>query len=473
MKNLTEYLKEISDDNTIMRAHEISESKFDSKSWNHYDNYLYAQNIVDDLLKDVPVKSFYGDDFRKADFDETKLLVLQRKLSGNHPEETKAIDLNDAYVGKYIDRYKIKSNGKPNKILFYDIQKSYYSGKIHTEGVMAESLVCYLFNKGNIDNNFNEWNNKSNANLNESYKKSSMAIVDCINKNSWNNTEYVAVCINGNQVDDVDQKYEDFAKIFKSKKEAKTVLGYDVSDLYVSRRDKWNPADILLIKMVDVDNSLEKLKDVTEDKNNNGTNNGELLNNYLAELCVDMKVIPISLKKCNEPQLHFINNGESIDKYDIDNVTISLASRYVNDKNNGTIYIYLGSNNNLPYIQIRSQNNNYNNISIEAKNSKNTAKMGKGIDIIKRRLNLIGNSYYVDLKSNEEIVKEFEKYDFNIKIDNNDNRQLYNKTCFKGLLGILKKYKEEHKNDYTKENFGEFLLMSCVVCPSTYYIVSD
>jgi hypothetical protein len=471
MKNLTEYLKEISDDNTIMRAHEILESKFDSTSWNHYDNYLYAQAIVNDLLNNVPVKSFFGDDFRKADFDETKLLVLQQKLSSD-PKETKAIDLNDAYIGKYIDRYKIKSNGKPDKTLFYDIQKSYYSGKIHTEGVMAESLVCYLFNKGNIDDNFNEFNNKSNANLNESYKKSSIAIVECINKNGWYNTEYVAVCINSNQVDDIDQKYEDFAKIFKSKKKAKKVLGYDVSDLYTGKKDKWNPADILLIKKNDADNSLKELKDVTEDKNNNG-NNGELLNNYLGVLCIDEKVIPISLKMCNKPKIHFINKGELISEYDINNVTISLASRYVDDKINGTIYIYLGSDDSLPHIQIRSQNKNYNNISIEAKNSKNTARMGKGIDVIKRSLNLTGNSYYVDLNSNEELVKEFKNYGFDIKIDNHDHQQLYNKTCFRGLLGILKKYKEKHKNDYTKEKFGEFLLMSCVVCPSTYYIISD
>jgi hypothetical protein len=452
----------------------ILEGEFHKKDWCHArsNDYIYAKAMIHDLLNDKPVKLEKGGEITIKDFDKKKIEDLASKLE-RCPELTSVDDFQDAYIGDQINKRK--------KTVFCAINKQVYSKKVSNSlGESAESLVCYLYNNGLEKKSIENFSKLSGINFDDLYLKSCLKIVKLINS-SWNNNDYEMVHVDGKDYDTNLNKISKYiAMIFKSKSLGQKVLGFNIDDLYNGAKDKWNPADVILIKKTDIEETWLKLQEVAKD----GAPGvfGKPLNVVLSTLCNEEKVVPISLKKCiKEPKLfsHCVDNEEA---QVFTKTYPSLASKYVQDKTNGSIYlISLTEDNDVCTVQFRTQDSNDNNLSIESYLKSKSARGGKGLTVVKNALKIgKGQDYYEKLSSNEELIKLFKQYGFELKTDTKKiekiNPPLYKRTSCCGLLGILKIYKlwiENQGDTYTPENFALFCWEACCSCPGAYHVVHD
>lgn len=456
----------------------ILESKFKGENWVHNNTWSYAKAIVNDLLSGKEVKTIVGPSLTISDFDEKKLKDLASRLE-NVPERTTRSDLDDAYLGKL----------KRRESIFLKIEKSVYSGHTalrQSQGEAAESLVCYLFNNDNSDHDFQDWIKKSGVELDNSWKVSSQGTVKLLNSRWSKKSGYEAVHVDGRDFDtNLNQRSKNFAIIFKSKTEAKKILGYSISDMYQGKKDKWNPADILLINKTILEESWKTVQGIAKDGANGPF--GEPLNNVLSALCESEAVVPVSLKKCvKEPKLfsHAAHNKATADNFE--NSQLLIAGTYAPNRVAGTCWISAINDGVKCMIQSRGQSApKEKNLSIEAHvpntngSKTSTARAGKGISLIKSALKLNNNDYYAQVNSNEDLIKGFEAYGFDLKLDSKMSKldpPAYKRTCFIGLLGILQNYAKYLKSvgeEYLPDKFAEFLWIHCTECPGAYYIVHD
>lgn len=451
----------------------ILEGAFTGGDWVgiHVKDWHYPKQVIHDLLTGKPVKLQSGGELTLDDFDKTKLADLASKLEKT-PELTSKLDFADAYIGGQISKKK-----NP----WHAIDKMPYSNSISNSlGENAESLVCYLFNNGITGENIEKWSNQSKIKLDDLYIKSCKEIVKLL-QSKWNSSDYEAVHVDGKDYDtDLNNYSKYIAMIFKSKKSGAKVLGFNINDLYSSSKDKWNPADIILIYKPNLEKTWLRLQEIAKDGVQGSY--GEPLNVVLSKLCYEEEVIPISLKKCiKEPRIfsHCAYNEEAADITNVE--TLSIASRYVKDKANGSIYIIaLTGENDTCTIQFRTQDRNDNNLSIESYLQSKSARGGKGLTVVKSALGIKrGQAYYAKVNSNEELKDEFQKMGFEIKLSKNIDKitpPLYKRTCCIGLLGLLQKYKkfvESLGDTYTPVKASEFFWAACCTCPGSYHVVHD
>lgn len=455
----------------------IMEGAFAGGDWLgvHSQDYKYPKMVIHDLLNDKPVKLQAGGELSLKDFDKQKLEELASKLE-RCPELTDYKDFNQPYIGGQINKRK--------KNVFLAIDKLPYSGATSNSlGETAESLVCYLFNNGASDENIEKWVNLSKKQLDKIYYKSCKEIVNLLYSN-WKNTDYEAVHVDGKDYDTNLNKYSKYiAMIFKSKSLGKQVLGFNIDDLYAGKKDKWNPGDIILINKKHLEDSWLRLQEIAKD-NAQGIF-GKPLGVVLASLCEEEAVIPVSLKKCIKYPKIFSHCVEQENATSFRETNISLASRYVKDKLNGSIYlISLSDDDNTCTVQFRAQDGNNNNLSIESFLQSKSARGGKGLTVIKSALGIPprNNNYYATFKSNEELADTLKNLGFSIAKNLNKskkdqmNSSLYTRTCVRGLIGLILKFKdhvEKQGDKYEPVKFAEFCWQACCSCPGAYYAVHD
>lgn len=460
--------------NIITFIHEnlLLEGAFSGSDWIgvHIKDWHYPKNVIHDLLTGKPVKLISGGEFTLEDFDKSKLEALASRLEKN-PELTSRSDFADAYIGNQTSKRK-------NPFLAID-KLPYSKGISNSLGETAESLVCYLFNNGATDENVKKFTELSKVEFDNLYIKSCKGIVQLLHSR-WKSSDYEAVHVDGKDYDsDIDKYAKYIAMIFKSKLLGQKVLGFNIADLYPGKKDKWNPADIILIKKDTLEQAWLELQEVAKD----GAKGvyGEPLNVTLATLCDSEEVIPVSLKKCLGTPRLFSHCAHDDYASPIESSRLEMASKYVKTDEAGSIYmISLTADKNNITIQCRSQDANAKNLSIEAFLQSKAARGGKGLSVIKNALGIKNNSdYYAKVDSNEELINELKKYGYELKISSaidKMNPPLYKRTAAIGLLGLLKKFKayiESQGDTYEPTKFAEFCWRGCCTCPGAYYVVHD
>lgn len=514
IKTLTSYLFENCPN---IKYNFINEASFSNKDFTKHD-YKYVINVLDNILNNHSITL-------KEKNDDTNYAIITFNLDNNSKKEIEDFkanineksvsDLNKLLL-KLFSNSKIDNNNFNinEKSLWTQIFKGDYTGNnsdSSTYGQIFESLVCYLYNKNidikNIDiNNFEDnkklykyiidWSNEKNVNINDndfnSWVKSSLYSVKIIQekiKDTFKKT-YIAYHVDGKDFFDKDTKlndnYKNIINIFKGKKYIKSVLNNNIeyNDIYAgSKKDKWNPADIVLINTnIEYEEYIDKL---------NSASDGNQLNIFLHNYTISGDIIPISLKKINSNgSLKSVNIDKSINNVNTDSeikpITIQLGKLYEKNSTSGNFII----SNGISSIQIRKQSDN-NNLSIEAKLTGNRlARGGKGISKLKSYLGIDkDNSYYYKFDNNKSVLDFFKVNNFvisknedefyNIDKDYEENFKLYKRICFVGFAGLVQKYKEKIKIDLGNplsnqdaENFYNLLWDSCTKCDGSYYIIS-
>lgn len=425
---------------------------------NDYDKHEFKYR--DDLIKDI----ISGEEIRVGDKFDTENKWKCKDLD-------KAKELFKEYpstVGDFDKIMKKLDGPKFNKIF-----KGKYSGvdkEGQSDGEVAESLVCYLYNNKPDENSFNKWIELSKVQLGDIWKLSSFKTVRKMYE-LWPKSEgYVAIHTDGNDKCNIDDKIKNIAKLFKSKKEASVICHNRVNDMYPgTKKDKWNPADIILVNK----NKIEEIYDVLD----NEIGNGEALNSFLALSCRNKSIIPISLKQVGKEAhvvSNHVNDNDELPKNFTD-VFLSVGKGFKQNTPIGSILLKAKNDEgNVNQIQFRSQTSSINNINIEAKIS-STARGGKGISIIKQALKLgKTNDYYINSNSIKELENNLKNIGINVTIDSSLEEVkpfIGTRPCFAGFIGIANKYKEQNKDTYTPENLFKFIWISCTKCPGTYYII--
>lgn len=517
IKSLTTYLFENCPN---IKYNFINEASFSNKDFTKHD-YKYVINVLDNILNNHSITlkeknddinyaiiTFNLDNSSKKEIEDFKTNINEKSVS----------DLNKLLL-KLFSNSKIDNNNFNinEKSLWTQIFKGDYTGNnsdSSTYGQIFESLVCYLYNNNidikNIDiNNFAEnkevykyiidWSNEKNVNINDndfnSWVKSSLYSVKIIQekiKDTFKKT-YIAYHVDGkdffNKETEHISKYKNIVNIFKGKKYINSVLNNNINynDIYAgSKKDKWNPADIVLI------NTGKTYEEYINELNS--TLDGIQLNNLLHDYAVSGDIIPISLKKINSNgSLKSINIDKSINNAnnsEIKPITIQLGKSYEKNSTSGNFII----SNGISSIQIRKQAGN-DNLSVEAKLIGNRlARGGKGISVIKNILKLTDNTYYYNFNNNEDVITFFESNNFiidknedelikfySIDKEYEENFKLYKRICFIGFAGLVNVYIENILNKdpqsyrlTTKEvsDFYNLLYNSCTKCPGSYYIIS-
>lgn len=461
----------------VIKESLIMEGAFAGNDWRgvHSHDYKYPKMVIHDLLNDKSVKLQAGEELSLKDFDKQKLEELASKLE-RCPELTDYKDFNQPYIGDQINKRK--------KNVFLTIDKLPYSGDTSNSlGETAESLVCYLFNNGASDENIEKWVNLSKKQLDKIYYKSCKGIVNLLHS-TWSNTDYEAVHVDGKDYDtNLNKHSKDIAMIFKSKLLGKQVLGFNIDDLYTGKKDKWNPGDIILINKKQLEDSWLRLQEIAKD-NAQGIF-GKPLGVVLASLCEGEAVIPVSLKKCIKSPKIFSHCVEEEKATELHETVLSLASKYVKDKQNGSIYLVsLSDDTDVCTVQFRAQDASDKNLSIEAFLQSKSARGGKGLTVAKSALGIPprNNNYYATFKNNEELADTLKNLGFEITKNSNKSKKnqmdsfLYTRTCVRGLVGLALKFKdhvEKQGDEFTPIKFSEFCWQACCSCPGAYYVVHD
>lgn len=431
----------------------LFEAKFQPNEYNKH-NYKYRDTLISDILSGKEIK--LGSSSNSTDTWKCDDIEKAKKLFDEYPEKVEEFNA------------KMKELNGPK---FSEVFKGVYSGfdkEGQSDGELAESLVCYLYNHSNLDKDFDEFCKLANYKLSDIWKLSSIKTVKLMYGEWPKKDGYVAIHVDGNNKDKIDKKITDIALLFKSKKDASRIVHNSVDDMYAgSKKDKWNPADIILV-------NKEKLTDIY-DVLDNEIGNGQALNAFLVSCLKEKSIIPISLKQVGKSGSIGTNNVKD------DEAPVSFKDFHINfgkDFKENTvvgsiILIATDETGQERKIQSRSQTSKINNISIEAKASA-TARLGKGISTVKNALNIDkGNSYYVEVNTINELKKKFKEFDIEVSLDDSlDDVKpaIGTRPCISGLLGLLTEYKKQEK-DYTPENFFKFLWISCTKCPGSYYII--
>lgn len=448
--------------------------------WSHGGYYDYPIMLIDDMISSNRVllgkRGEKNIELKLSQDDINELKDIQTHVKDENAL-TRFNELTNKFGFKFTDVYKGKFSG--------------YTGGQST-GEIYESLVCYLFN--NPSANIDDWIKRFNAIKSEFWinnsKKSAQIIRVFMNNKYHNSNDYVALHINAKNYDTFDDVMLNIAKIFTGKTGLSKIIDKtNVSDFYDGRyKDKWNPADIVLLKKDT--NALKKVLDEIIIGNS-----GTTTNNILVRELGNGLIIPISLKAIDERNAkiygHNIADAEFMDKHEIKLTYIQLGQDYTSHSKTGSFYdIGITENGVNARIQIRAQAKENDNISVEVHTQSGKARGGKGLEVIKRALDLSDNSYYHEFSNNDELFKEFKKYGFldknGYKIvecpQNLENVDLYNRTCYKGFFGLLEKFQKEVKQnpklnskygegDNLLLNFTKFLWDACTDCPGSYYIL--
>lgn len=457
----------------------IYEAVFAPKSWQHEEKYDYPVALISDILANSKVAiGKNGEEIIDLDLrpeDREELADIQ-----SHVRDDNAMERFNSLMSKF-------------GVSFTNIYKGKFSGQ-SGKGSIFESLVCYLFN--HPDGDISKWAKTFNAPnidawINNSIR-SAKIIRDFIDTNYGSADKYVAIHVDWKNFDKYSDLIMDIASIFRGKgpKGLGGIIGVkNASDLYDgSHKDKWNPADIVLIKNDRA--ALEKTyADIIAGKSGTATNS------ILVTKLGEGLIIPISLKKIGEDGKiygHRIGNADDMEKHEITLTKISLGTRYGKGLVGNLIVIGITADNVPSNVEIRAQtgSSGHDDLSIEALGASGKAREGKGISVVKRALGIKDNSYYANFADNDALFKKFEEYGF---VDKNDNPikkcpdklakvDLYKRTCFRGFFGLLALFEKqvesnpELKSSYGKGdnlllNFARFLWNSCTDCPGSYYIL--
>lgn len=480
MKRLTQYILE--------NIQPMFEAKFKYREWvcgqNQIEDYHYAIAVLDKIIDGNPIRLGIN---KNSGLKE--VIVDKDKISNVKKLKDELIkQLDNQHVTLTADDFDKLDLG----FRWTDIFKGDFSGVTGrgSNGQIYESLVAHLYNtKDYSDNNIKDWANVFNVNLEQSWINSSIysaKILINLTNNKYKRTEFVAFHVDGQNYEDdfkdipqnTLQKMLKIANIFTGKYNNQSITGG-------LKKDKWNPSDIVLIPKNEnaLNNFLEKCEAAGKGK----TFNAEVIQNAISEAIADEHILGISLKKINENGKiygHNIKDAEYIDnKYSIDDVKLQFAKKkYPETGKSGSMWL-IGVNanngNDKATVQFRCQTEENGNLSIEASLSNNKfARGGKGITIIKRKLGIISNEYYLDIKSDDELLDLFKKYnctDINgNQITKNQIENGYKKVCFKGFFGLLEKYSKDalkNKNINPLIAFAQYCWAACVDCPSSYYII--
>ena len=473
----------------------IYEAKFTPKSWAHEGKYDYPVALIDDILNTGKVAmEDHGEQIIELHLSNKDRKELEDIKS--HVKDANAMERFDILMSKF-------------GVSFKKIYKGKFTGQ-SGKGSIFESLVCYLFNypEGNISDWFKAFNAPNDTGWIDSSIKSAEIIREFINKHSEYGSadDYIAIHVDGKDLikekpADLDL-IMDIASIFKGKGpkglggffkkygNKNAISAKNASDLYNgTKKDKWNPADIVLIKKDNI-----KLEEIRDEIIKGGT--GTATNNILVAKLGEGLIIPISLKKIDKKggaiYGHHIGEADEMKKHEITSTKISLAARYSDGLTGNLLVIGISEGGNPPsQVEIRAQtgSSGHDDLSIEALSASGKAREGKGISVVKDALGIKDNSYYANFANNEELFNEFAKYKF---IDENNKpidkcpaefarKDLYKKTCFRGFFGLLElfnaqvksnpKLNKSYNNADTLLDFAQFLWNSCTDCPGSYYIV--
>lgn len=482
MKSLVEYIYEHLN---------IFEAAFSNQDYSKHD-FMYVFNVLNNIKEKNVIK--LGDKntgpFTYLKLDVSDNLVNNINSFIEDIKNTNPQKFNDLF--KNIS-YKVYSDiNCENEIsiniknLWTSIFKGDYSGKNSagaSYGQIFESLVCYLYNYGQYNDYKQElidkWVNNFKVNINDpsylSWIESSKLSTDLLKDNFG--TDYIAYHVDENNLFDKkeDDKYLNICKIFSGKNGIKEVFTKDnnFDNIYDgTEKDKWNAADIVLVnKKLDLDETIEELQSASD---------GKALNTKLVDYAINEDILPVSLKKIDKNGKIYTHNIETNknfikDGHDISDIKIIFGKTYQDDGLTGNFVV----DGNGAEIQIRKQAGNQ-NLSIEAKLSLNkNARGGKGISVVKNKLNIKDNSYYQTFKTNEELWGFFKSNNFTTDINETEFDELSNKypdlkdrICFRGFSGLYKTWLEKNKNvkDPITE-FIKFLWESCTECPGSYYII--
>lgn len=442
--------------NDIIRLDEV---KFQNNDYSKY-NWKYVIAVINDIIdNDGEVKiGDHGEEKIKLNYDKEKLNNLRNKLDQNldNPDVSDTNEFNDCFNNE--------------KSVWGKIFKGTYSGHVNgVSGQIYESLVGYFYNFG-IDADPNKWLKTSGqSNLLIDWVESCKESAKLLSIN-WKNDDFKCLHIDGHnetiKLDEIDKYIVD---LFSFKKDNK--VGGILKKVY-KRKDKYNPADIILITKDD-----DKKKTIYEQLNNIKLTNDdstplEKINSLLFDAIIDESLIPISLKKIKKDNGIIV--GHNIDNkpksYVPNTVHLELFKSSKESNDSKTMWVNAKSDSGDYKIQFRTQANS-NNPSIELKLS-NLARGGKGISILKSRL-MIENDDYLNNDFTElwKAIQEF----ITIDPEEIDYNRISEKSAYKCFMGLYVKYiKLYNHNKITKESFYDYITMvysACYDCDGAYYII--
>lgn len=436
----------------------IYESTFQSADYTKHD-FKYAKGVINDLLNSsIILLGKNGETEHQLDPKDQEAFRAQYD-SSNFPKTSKEFD---AMLANYL------SFPKWNMIF-----KGKYSGKTtNTPGQRAEGLVCYMFNDANADVEI--FKNEKMPDLTDDWIDSSRYTVDFMNKQkgisdiAWTRDNYVACRVDGEDFR-LDSKYAfavEVTSIFSGKKTMKKIFGINCDDLHGSSKDAWNKADIVLVHK-------ELGKTLIDEIKEKGPANGEMLNTCLIEYTKQGVIIPISLKQLENQNAHLSSvnlvKGEPIDM--IESVKyLRLADRYSNQFTGNIDIVCNSVDNKEILITFRSDTNGKNGLSIEPKETGGSARFGKAVEIIRGILGLKKKEFYIVKNTNEDALKEFKNYGFDVTVKPKSNYDTVEppfreRACCAGLLGVLKAYHEKTKEPIDKDfpvKFANFCMFCAV-----------
>ena len=436
-----------------------------------YDWYHYPIAVLKDLLKNDGLLKVgkHGNEEVKFEFKKSDVESLLKNLENGKPGEYTVEDFN-----KIIKNPKAKS-------AWTSICKSPYSGKgTETVGQYLESFICYLFNTNKDLDSYNDWMKANNIDneLSKDWSKSCEKTVNILN-NLCSNSEYIAYRTGATySISDKEISMNEYHKLLFE------IFSYDKNNDIVkaikrtagSSKDKWNPADIILIKNDFDDDSILSLNNLSKSLPDEIYNASEILIKNL----IDKKLIyPISLKKSLDPHLYThnikegdnkINSFEKIEIYKANNVKPSIKVYCYNGDNFKTGAEYI--------IDFRKKANETDIPSIELELKH--ARGGKATAVICAELDIDNKSWRSFLTPESD--KFWEKILNEEGITISDSEKLKNiiKTCDnnnlakKTISSLYKKFLDSEissKYNKTFKGFIEFVINCASNCKSSYYII--
>ena len=436
----------------------IYESTFQSADYTKHD-FKYAKGVINDLLNSSTILlGKNGETEHQLDPKDQEAFRTQYD-SSNFPKTSKEFD---DMLANYLSFPKWNM-----------IYKGKYSGKsTNTKGQRAEGLVCYMFNEANAD--IEAFKAEVMPDLDDAWIQSSQWTVEFMNKQTgvadiaWTSDNYVACRVDGGDFR-LDSKYSfatEVTSIFSGTKAMKKIFGVNCNDLYSGQKDIWNKADILLVHK-------EMGKTLIDEIKEKGIANGEMLNTCLIEYTKQGVIIPISLKQLENPNAHLSSvnlvKGEPVDM--IESVKhIRIADRYAAQYTGNVDIVCNGVDGKEMLITFRSDTNGKNGLSVEPKEIGGTARYGKAVAIIRGILGLKKQDFYIVKNSNDDAIKEFKNYGFDVTVKLKSNYDTVEppfreRACCAGLLGVLKAYHEKTKEPIDKDfpvKFANFCMFCAV-----------
>lgn len=329
-----------------------------------------------------------------------------------------------------------------------EIDKQYYSGKGgnsgQSAGENAEPYVCYYFNHYGEDIE----NNTLDAAWTARAKNMAARIAE-----QWSPEDWVAVHVNGRDIEPLNPMHSIIGAIFKSKDAAEEALHLEpgtLANLYRAHKDNWNKADIVLVRK-DV-NVLEYLTKVKSSAEFNNT----LIN--LSRNGANQLIVPLSLKSTGNKKISEITiTPEGFDSKGLDIVRVDLIMpmAVADDSNNCSCYLHgFDVDNNMYSVQFRRQTNSEDKPSIEIQLP--NARGGKALSAIKEKLGLSGDDWYkFPIQSEDALINTLSSH-FDMKYTPTEKLERYSsdckypwwsRTCFRTLLALYEQYRNKYSGN--------------------------